>query len=198
MAIIELILIIIRTIILSTIYSTIVLLILVLIAKYTDNNWAKKRITRKFRFWLLTHFLISIILLFSSLFYFHDTGIGDNSIVPIGYGQTIQNEDFVMTYFYPDLTKTDPNKDAIDITNYIIAKNKICAEISNENTESPKYDFIVYDLPTKKLLTFEKETEYTNFAIKNNLPLKTEFYNFEKHYQEYLSNKPFWKTWLIP
>jgi hypothetical protein len=60
------------------------------------------------------------------------------------------------------------------------------------------YDFIVYDLPTKKILTFDKEREYTNYAVMNNLPLKTEFYNFEKHYQEYLSNKPFWKTWLIP
>ena len=198
MAIIELLLMIFRTIILSTIYSTIILLVLTIIAKYLDNSWIKKRLTRKFRFWLLTHFLISIILLGSSLLYFHDTGIGDNSILPIGYGQSIQNEDFVMTYFYPDLSRTDPNKDAIDIKNYIIANNKICAEVSHENTESPKYDFIVYDLPTKNLMTFDKEQEYKNYAERNNLPLKIEFYNFEKHYQEYISNKPFWKNWLIP
>lgn len=198
MAIIELILMIFRTIILSTIYSTIVLLILILIAKYTDNSWAKKRITRKLRFWLLTHFLISIVILSSSLLYFHDTGIGDNSIVPIGYGQSIQNEDFVMTYFYPDLIRTDPNKDAIGITNYLISNNKICAEVSHVNTESPNYDFLVYDLLTKQLITFDKEIEYTNYAQNNGLPLKKDFYNFEKHYREYISNKPLWKNWLIP
>ena len=134
MAIFELLLMIFRTIILSTIYSTIILLLIILIAKYSGNNWANKKVKRKFRFWLTTHFTVSVFLLSGSFFYFHDTGIGDNSIVPIGFGQSIQSEDFQTTYFYPDLTKTDPNKDAIDITNYIIAENKICAEVSHEFT----------------------------------------------------------------
>lgn len=198
MVIIELILIIFRTIILSAIYSTIVLLILLIIVKYGNNNWAKKRVAKKFKFWLVTHFLISIVLLGSSLFYFHDTGFGDNSIVPIGFGQAIQNEDFEVSYFYPDLTKLDPNNDALDITNYIIAKNKICAEVAHQNTFSPKYDFIVYDLPTNKLLTFTTEKEYDIYATNNSLPLKHAFYNFEKHFREYISNKPFWRNWLLP
>jgi len=174
------------------------LLILVLIAKNTENKWANKRIIKKFRVWLLTHFIISVVLLFSSLFYFHDTGIGDNSIVPIGYGQTIQNEDFQTTYFFPNLTKTDPNKDAIDILDYFVTTKEICAEVSHEFSNHPKYMFLVFDLPTQTLKTFDNEKEYNNYAEKNNLPLKTKFYNFEKHYQEYLSDKPFWKTWLIP
>src|SRR5436190_21231484 len=131
MAIIELIIIIIKTIVLSTIYSTIILLFLMLTAKLTDNIWLKNLVRWKFRFWLLTHFVISVGLFFFSFTYGQDTGIGDNSRIPIGYGQTIQNEDFQWTYFYPDLNKTEPNKDELVITNYIITDNKICAEVSH-------------------------------------------------------------------
>ena len=198
MAIIELIIIIFKTIVLSTIYSTIILLGLILLGKYTENNWIKKMLTQKLKFWLLTHFLISIGLFFFSFTYSQDTGLGDNSIIPIGFGQTIQSEDFQWTYFYPDLTKTESNKDELIILNYIINSDKICAEVSHENTISPKYDFIVFDLPTQVLTTFDNEIQYEKYAIKNGLPLRAKFYSFEKHFQEYLDDRPFWKTWLIP
>ena len=153
---------------------------------------------QKMRFWLLTHFIISVGLFFFSFSYSQDTGIGDNSRIPIGFGQTIQNEDFQWTYFYPDLSKTDSNKDELIITNYIIYDNKICAELSHENSINSRFEFIVYDLATKHLLKFENEKEYITYADKNKLPYKNGFYNFEKHFHEYLENRAFWETWLIP
>lgn len=146
----------------------------------------------------MTHFLISVGLFIFSFTYWQDTGLGDNSRIPIGFGQTIQNEDFQWTYFYPDLDKTEPNKDELIILNYIIDNNKICAEVSHENTINPKYDFIVFDLPKQTLTTFDNETEYNKYADKNNLPLRTKFYNFEKHFKEHLADRPFWKIWLVP
>jgi len=198
MAIIELFIVIFKTIVLSTIYTTIILLILKLAGRNSENNFLKKLQKRKLRFWLLTHFLISVALFSFSFTYWQDTGLGDNSKIPIGYGQTIQNEDFEWTYFYPDLTKTEPNKDEFVILDYVIESDKICAEVSHENTISPKYDYIVYDLKTKTLTTIKTEDEYLEYARKNNLPLNSTFYNFEKHFYEFLNARPFWNRWLVP
>lgn len=194
-AFIELFFIIFKTIVLSTIYSTIVLLALIIFRK---NKWINNILKHKLIFWLITHFIVSVGLFLFSFTYWQYTGLGDNSRIPIGYGQTIQSEEFEWTYFYPDLNKTEPNKDELIITNYIIFENKICAEVSHENTISPEFDFIVYDLLTKKIKTFRNEKEYTEFANKNVLPNKDKFYNFEKHFEEYLTNRPFWKIWMVP
>jgi hypothetical protein len=53
-------------------------------------------------------------------------------------------------------------------------------------------------LPTQTLKTFRDEVEYNTYANTNNLPLKREFINFETQLKEYLENRPFWRTWLIP
>ena len=198
MAILELLLVIIKTIILSTIYTTILLLGLMLIARNKENSILQKLLNRKLRFWLLSHFVISVGLIFFSFTYSQDTGLGDNSRIPIGFGHTIQNEDFQWTYFYPDLTKTEPNKDELIILNYKIINNKICAEVSHENTNSLNFDFIVFDLPTQTLKTFKNEIDYNKYADENHLPFKTEFNDFETHFKKYLIDRPFWKTWLIP
>jgi hypothetical protein len=173
-------------------------LVIKIITRIKNSAVLDKILSRKLRFWLLTHFIISVCLFFLSFTYSHDTGLGDNSRIPIGFGQTIQNEDFQWTYFYPDLTKTEPNKDELVILNYKIVNNKICAEVSHENIISPNFDFIVYDLPTQTLTTFVNEVEYNKYANENNLPFKTEFRNFETHFKKYLADRPFWKIWLIP
>src|SRR5688572_13816725 len=130
MATFEFFLIITKIILLSTVYATIVLLLVYLLSKTTDIQWTKRRMTKKLKFWLFAHFFISVLLLIIAFSYWQDTGIGDNSKIPIGYGQTIQSEDFAWTYFYPDLDKTEPNSDELEIGNYIIRGDKLCAEIS--------------------------------------------------------------------
>ena len=117
----ELLLIIVKIIILSTIYATLVLLTVFVLSKVTNIQWTKKRMAKKVRFWLLTHFIISVLLFALSFSYWQDTGIGDNSKIPAGYGQTIQSEDFAWTYFYPDPDKTEANRDELIIGKYKIA-----------------------------------------------------------------------------
>ncbi|MFP5042938.1 hypothetical protein [Parasediminibacterium sp. JCM 36343] len=196
MAMLELLLIIVKIIIFSTIYATTLFLIVLVLSKTTKIQWVKRIL--KLRFWLLTHLIISILLFVFSFSYLQDTGLGDNSKIPVGYGQTIQSEDFAWTYFYPDLDKTEPNQDELIIGNYKIVDPFLCAEVSHQNTISPSYDYIVYDLKNKSLKTFFSKEEYTSYATEHSLPDANQFYDFQKHFHEYLDNRPKWKTWVLP
>ena len=198
MEVFELILIIGKIIILSSIYAMIILLIIFFLSKTTKFFWPKKVISKKLRFGLLTHLIISVLLFITAFSYLQDTGIGDNSKIPVGYGQTIQSEDFEWTYFYPVPDKTEPNKDELIIGKYKIVDRFLCAEVSHQSTISPDFDYIIYDLKNKSLKTFNKEQQYSNFASKNLLPQANDFYDFRQHYNEYLNNRPRWKTWLLP
>lgn len=195
---IDLILRIVKIIILSTVYSTVIILILILVLKKTKNKWLEKRLNHKVRNWLLVHFLISLGLLVFSFSYWQDTGLGEAPQLPIGYGQIIYSPDFAWTEFYPDLEKTELNKDELQIGNFKIKNGFLCAEVSHQNTDSPNFDYIVYDLPKKTFVTFASETDYNEFAKKNQLPTKSELYDFKTHFTEYFNNKPEWQKWLLP
>lgn len=78
MAMLELLLIILKIIILSTIYATIVLLVVFILSKATNFQRTKRVWTKKNRFWLKTHFTISVLLFILSFSYWQDTGLGDN------------------------------------------------------------------------------------------------------------------------
>lgn len=198
MAIIELFIIILKIFFYSTIYSSLVLLVLFALLKVKKWVILETIMKYKIKFLLIIHFIFSLSFFIFSFSYWQDLGLGDNHIIPIGYNQTIQNEEFSWTYFYPDLTKTEPNKDEVIISNYKIVNEILCAEVSHQNTDSPKYDFIVYNLKTKTNKTFENIKEYENYAKENNLPNKEKFYNFEKHYEDYLNSKPKWQNYLLP
>jgi hypothetical protein len=162
----------------------------------SKNNVIKKLSNQKTKLWLFTHFIISVFLFQYRFTYLRDTGLGEHSTLPIGYDQTIENDDGEMTYFYPDLNKTEINKDEIFIKNFILRNGNLCAEISDSNkTDSV---FIVYDLKSKTLKTFQNEKDYTIYAQENKLPDTNEFYDFGKHYYGYVESFPKWKKWLLP
>lgn len=190
--------IIIRIILLSTVYASIILLIVYIISRKTQNQWLRNRMNHKFRNWLLLHFLISVCLFLYSFSYWQYTGLGENPSIPIGYGQRIYSPDFAWTDFYPDLNKTELNKDELQIENFIVKDNILCAKVSHQQSNSPKYDFIICDLPNRTNQTFLTEVEYTAYAKTKGLPMKSEFYDFRTHFQEYFDKQPKWKKWLLP
>lgn len=187
-----------KIIILSSAYASIIIFIFYLISKKTQNKWLHNKMKYKFINWLLLHFIISICLFLYSFSYWQDTGLGEAPSLPIGYGQRIYSPDFAWTDFYPDLNKTELNKDELHIENFIIKDKKLCAEVSHQQSNSPTFDFIVCDLPNKTNKTFLTELEYTKYAKANRLPLKNEFYDFKTHLQQYYDRKPKWKKWLLP
>ena len=189
---------IIRIILLSTIYSSIILLLLFLISKKAQNKWLVKRMDYKLRNWLFLHLIISVFLVYYSFSYWQNTGLGENPSLPIGYSQRIYSPDFAWTDFYPDLQKTALNKDELQMGNFIIKDNILCAEVSHQNTNSPNYDFIVCDLSSRKNETFLTEKDYNEYAKLKGLPKTIEFYDFKTHYNEYFDNQPKWKKWLLP
>lgn len=189
---------IIKIIILSTAYTTLIFSFLVFVFKKTENKWLKNRMKHKIKNWLLVHFLISLGLFAFSMSYWQYTGLGEAPQLPIGYGQTIYSPDFEWTEFYPDLEKTELNKNAFQIGNFKIKDNFLCAEVSHHNNDTSNVDFIVYDLSKKTFLTFSNEIGYTVFAQKSNLPIKSQLYDFKKHFQEYFDNKPKWQKWILP
>lgn len=195
---IGLIILVLKIVVLSTVYTTIIFLILFLIQKKTKNTWLTNRMKKKFRNWLFIHFIISCLFINYSFTYWEDTGLGDDPSLPIGYEQRIYSPNFEWTCFYPDLNKTELNKDELIIKNFIVKDNFLCAEVSKEYANNPKYDFIICDLQNKTNVTFNTEKEYNVFAKEKNLPLKSQFYDFKTHWFEFFNNKPTWKKWLLP
>lgn len=198
MQLIDLIGTVVKIILLSTVYASFILLVVYLLSRTTKNTWLKNRMKYKFRYWLLLHFLISISLFFYSFSYWQNTGLGDNPSIPIGYGQRIYSPDFAWTHFYPDLNQTELNKDELQIENFIVKDNVLCAQVSHQQSNSPDYDFIVCDLSGKTNKTFVSEHEYSGYAKEKGLPDPGKFYDFKTHYQEYFDRQPKWKKWLLP
>lgn len=193
MAIIELIFIILKTIILSTIYASIVLLFLLLSNAILKQQWITNILQRKIKFWLVLHLLIAVFLFCFRFTYWQDTGIGDYNCIPIGFNQKIENEDFEVTYFQPS-----ENDTAIEINQYAIFNNTLCATVNNDFSNSTDFDFIVYDIPKGELFFYRDKEAYEIFASEENLPMTNRFYSFKKHFEVYLKQRPFWRKWLVP
>ncbi len=187
-----------KTVFLSAIYATLVLLVAYLISRKTQNQWLTNRMGHKIRNWLLLHVVFSVCLFCYSFSYWQDTGLGDNPSIPIGYGQRIYCPDFAATYFYPDLNKTELNRDELHIDSFSITKNILCARVSHQYSKSPEYDFIVCDLPGRTNKTFADEADYTAYAKEKGLPASSSFYGFEKHFSEYFEQQAWWRKRLIP
>ncbi len=194
MAFFELIVILIKAVFLSAIYTTAVFVVVLVLCKTLRLHWASVLVRNWLAFWLVTHFSIVVLLFVLSFSYGQDTGLGDNSRIPVGYGQTIQNEDFAWTYFFPDPSRTQHNRDELIIEEYQIRNQFLCAEVSHMNTVSPSYDFIVYDLEKKHLRSFYTKDEYVKYALQHSLPGLNEFYDFEKHYFDFLNSQPKWRS----
>jgi len=187
-----------KIVLLAALYSTAIVGILFLCLRKKKNHWVQNVMERKWWTWLLLHVFISISLYLFPVSYWQNTGFGDNPQLPIGYGQLIYSPDFAWTSFYPDLDKTELNKDELEIKNFIVQNGNLCAEVSHQSSDSPPYDFIVCDLKARTNITFMPEADYTAYATAKGLPMKKGFYDFKQHLQEYFDKRSQWRRWLLP
>ena len=175
--------------ILTVIYS-LLLLFLSRLTKFIRNNNVLYRSTKNIlKFCLLVGPFIFLGLSVFLFTHYGNHGLGDDSRVPINYGQTISNIDDRFTFF-----NATPDSQ-VAISNYIIKENKIFANGVNEDENSSDSIYIVYDLITKKLTQFKTKKQYSDYAAKNSYPSINEFYDFGKHYDEYWNR---WRFWLLP
>jgi hypothetical protein len=184
--------------ILATIYASVLIIVLILLSRISAFGAIKKVLKHRFKLFLALHLVISISLFKYSFSYWQDTGLGEAPSLPIGYGQRIYSPDFAWTDFYPDLNKTELNKDELHIEDFVVSNKKLCARVSHDNSNSLKFDFIVCDLPSNTHITFASAKDYKQFAVLNSLPMPEEFTDFKSHLQGYHAKKPTWKKWLLP
>ena len=186
------------TFVLSTIYSTIIFIILYIVYRRTKKPILRTIFSKGILYYILLHFLIGLALISNSFSYWEDTGLGEAPQLPIGYKQIIYSPDFARTTFFPDLTKTELNKDELHIDDFIIKNNSLCAKVSHKNSDSPDYDYIVCDLAKRKNKTIISKEDYLKFAVEKDLPSPETFYDFKTHLNEYHTNRPKWKKLLLP
>jgi hypothetical protein len=197
MAILELFFILFKTLILSMAYAVCLLLLILLVYAFFKNTLREGILHHTLKFWAICVFFFWCGLLTYKFSYWRDTGLGDNIIIPVGYDQHIQSEEFQWTYFFPDPHKTN-NGDEIIITNYAVVDYKLCAAVDHQFSKSPTYDYIVYDIKNHSLRTFDTGVTYTEFASCYKLPLPDAFYSFEQHYYEFTDKRSEWEWWLLP
>ena len=193
-AYIDLIVLILKAIVLSAVYSLVILMLIIIFFK--KSHWLGKR---KYRFaiWSFLSLAFFIKLLDYRFSYWEDKGLGEHLIIPIGYDQKIENDDLEFTYFFPNLTKIDPNEDEIKINKFAIENDNLCAEISHDSSENSMPDFIVYNLRNKISKEFKNEAKYIEFAKQNNMPLPIEFTDFSTQYLQHIQNRSKWKKWFL-
>jgi hypothetical protein len=149
------------------------------------------------KLWMRSAFLIFISLFAYRFSYWQDSGLGETAQVPIGHEQVIYNADGAMTYFDSDQNEDDfSQNDHIHIEKYVVDDSVICAEIANVSHDSD-YRYLVYNMQTRELIRFIDNTEYDAYALEQQLPSSTRFYNFDVHYIQYYQKKPKWKRWLL-
>lgn len=178
--------------ILASIYSLILIGILSLIRKFKATEFLNRVNKEKKKYWFSFGFLISIGLFIFSFTYWGNHGLGDGSMIPIGYWETIENTNWT-EYGYLKGQKTS---DGIDIET---TKFKVTDDKLSGNLNSWFYDFensfFVLDLRTDELTEFSTESEFNEYAVNNGLPKSTELLSFEQNYKNHWSGIRFW---LLP
>lgn len=190
----EFIITVIHAILLSLLYSAILLVLILIVAKISKTAFLSGIKNHKMKFWMSVAFVLFISLMCYRFSYGRDNGFGETVQVPVGYDQHVYCADDFMVYFYP---VEDDLDNTFDIGSYTVKGNKLCAEVSHEDSsESPEYDYVVYNLETRKSIPFDTIEAYTEYAQSNGLPLPNQFKEFVYYYRKF-SARPEWKKWLL-
>ena len=172
----------------ASVYASLTFIIIYVLSKTTEIVRIKKWMNRKLLTWWLTGLIYSIGLFFYAFSYWGNHGLGDSARIPIGNDLAIHNIDGAWTYFY-----TDPGNsyNQIQINEFALIENKICAKKSKENGNK----FLVFDCENSEMMEFENQQQYEDYALKNNLPVTNKFKDFFFYYQEFWSG---WRSYLLP
>ncbi|MFD2603020.1 hypothetical protein [Flavobacterium suzhouense] len=194
-ACLEFIITVIHSVLLALVYSAVVLSIVLIVNKFSKAGFLSVVNKNKIKFWTSVAFVLFIVLMCYRFSYGRDNGFGETVQVPVGYDQHVYCADGFMVYFYP---VKDNISNSLRINNYAVKGNQLCAVVSHEDSsESPKYDYVVYNLESGKSKPVKTVSEYTEYAKQNDLPLPNQFRSFAYYYRKF-SARPQWQKWLLP
>ena len=181
-ALIHLVLELIKTAILGSLYATLALWIFRAVGRRKPGGWCDRVSKRKFGFWLLGGFVISIGLL-AYLFTCGDHGLGESARVPVGHSKAALQLDGRIGWI-------ETSEGQVNIGDFAVEKGKLFAETGNK-----RGDYVVWNLRTDELTFYETEHDYLAAAAENNYPTPERFEWFAAHYRRHWGG---WRFWLLP
>jgi len=193
----ELIYLLIKATLLSGAYAALLVWLLYLLCKIADAKAPQAVVKRRFLIWLFLAVPIFFGLFAYRLSYWQDMGMGETAMVPVGHGHVVYNADGFMTYFDSDPdNEVYLQEDHVHIGKYVIDREMLCAENSEEPTDST-YKYVVFNMQSNRLIRFTSDAAYDTYAATHKLPARETFKDFASHYNAYAAKKPTWKKWLL-
>ena len=174
--------------VLASIYAALLLLISKITGRYKPDSWFNKVAKNKTKFWLLSGFIISIMLFVYMFTYFGDHGLGDSARVPIGHFKVVKQINGADSYIQ------NSNGEQLGIINFTFGNNRLYAETQRE-FNGEKGDYVVWDLRDDCWTFYETKAEYLMAAQQNNYPTLDRFEKFGVHYKRHWHG---WRFWLLP
>ncbi|MGX7666133.1 hypothetical protein [Flavobacterium pedocola] len=174
--------------ILGFIYANIIWFIFKGIAKRKNVFWLQKALESKRRLWIWSSIVLFVYML--TPFGYH--GLGDSARIPLGFRNEISNINWTEYGSLYDIETSEGNP--LETTAFLLKNNMVCGNLSSGFYDY-KNSFFVYDLSTEQLKEFVTETDYNQYAEKQNLPLSAEFKSFEENYRAYWGG---WRFFLLP
>lgn len=166
----------IKSYILALVYTPIIWFLWVLILKaqkkYTGFKWSKA---------FAVYAIVGLLLIVFSFTYYGNHGLGDESRIPLGQGETMKEGD-QFAYFTPKGTSKQ-----VHVKSYVLKGDNLCMSVDS--------GYKVYNLRTKGVVNFSDEPMYNAFAVSYGLPLSRHLKDFRSQYDEYWSG---WRFWLLP
>jgi hypothetical protein len=121
------------------------------------------------------------LLFIFSFTYYGNHGLGDDSYIPLGHGETMEAGD-LNAYFSPNGKIAQ-----LQVKAYQVKGNNLCMSVDS--------GIVVYDLNTKQIINFNEISKYNKYAFTHHLPRYIEFLDFFKQYDVYWSG---WRFWILP
>ena len=165
-----------KIVLLGLIYTTIFFLAWAIISKLRGKN-----VDFKWYKFLVVYKVLAAVLFIFSFTYYGNHGLGDDSYIPLGHGETMSQGDS-FAYFVPD-----GKLNQIHIDTYLVKEDHLCASVDS--------GYMVYNLKNKRLNNFNTELLYNTYASAHNLPATNQFREFEPQYADYWGG---WRFWMLP
>lgn len=166
----------IKSFVLALIYTPVIWFLWVLILKaqkkYTGFRWSKI---------FTLYVIVSLSLVVFSFTYYGNHGLGDDSRIPLGHGEAIEQGD-QFAYFTPKGT----NKQ-VHVKTFVLKGDNLCMSVDS--------GYKVYNLKTRGVVNFSEGQMYDAFAFSYGLPLSLQLQSFKSQYDEYWNG---WRFWLLP
>lgn len=170
--------------ILGCIYATLTLIIFRIIGYYKSDSWFSKVSKKKFRFWVISGFVISVSLFFFMFTYFGDHGLGDSAKVPIGHFKVVNQINGTDAYI------KNSKDQYLGISKFTFDHQNLYAKTKNGfNNEDG--DYVVWDLKTDNWTFYQTESDY----LKSGHPTPDGFQDFRTAYEKHWHG---WRFFLLP